>query len=268
MIHGTSPGSVGLDEGDNLRVAKKSPYEAILTSSGEARKQATQEAYDEEYRGHTANVGRLPAKRRLKRIAVFRAAVGKGHRSILEMGCGFGDLTWALVDCAEKIIGVDVSPQALELAKQRESLWQVARGQAAKVEFRPMSAVELDFPDQVFDWALSTSMVEHLHPEDLLVHFKEVKRVLRSGGKYLIWCPNGLGHHGDRGHHFSMFSYAEWIEKMTEAGFHDFVSPLATGMPLVDARYKVFLEKFLSTLHIKIMWSHLGVRNVFLVGEV
>lgn len=249
-------------------MAKKNPYEAILTTSGEARKQVTQKAYDDEYRGHAANAGRLPAKRRLKRIEVFRAAVGTGHRSILELGCGIGDLTWALVDCAERIVGVDVSPQALEIAMQRASLWRLTKEQTAKVEFRPMSAVQLDFPDRDFDWALSTSMIEHLHPEDLLVHFREVRRVLRPGGKYLVWCPNGLGHHGDREHHFSMLSYAEWIEKMTEAGFHGFVSTLATGMPLVDARYKVFLENLLSTLRINFMWSHLGVRNVFLVGEV
>jgi cyclopropane fatty-acyl-phospholipid synthase-like methyltransferase len=248
-------------------LAQTNPYEAILTTSGEERKQVTQKAYDEEYRGHAADAGRVPAKRRLKRIEVFRAALGQGHKSILEMGCGIGDLTWALVDCAEKIIGVDVSPQALEIAKQRQSLWHVTKEQAARVEFRPMSAVQLDFPDGAFDWAVSTSMVEHLHPEDVMVHFQEVRRVLRPGGKYLVWCPNGLGHHGDRGHHFSMFSYREWIDKMSAAGFHEFVSTRTTGMPLADARRKVVLEKLLSALHIKCMWSHLGVRNVFLIGR-
>lgn len=247
-------------------MAKENPYEAILTASGEARKQVTQEVYDDEYRGHAADVGKLPAKRRMQRIAVFRAAVGKGHRSILEIGCGIGDLTWGLVDCAERIVGVDVSPQALELAKQRAGLWQLTQHQVERVRFAPMSAVQLEFPDGAFDWALSTSMVEHLHPEDLLPHFNEVKRVLKPGGKYLIWCPNGLGHHGDREHHFSMLSYAQWIAKMTEAGFHGFVSTRTNGLPLVDARYKVYLENLLSALRIKFLWSHLGVRNIFLVA--
>ncbi|MGZ8444489.1 MAG: class I SAM-dependent methyltransferase [Candidatus Binatia bacterium] len=250
-----------------VSVAEKNPYEAILTVSGAARRQVTQEVYDDVYRKRpAADFGKLPSKSRLKKIAVLRAAIGRGHKSILELGCGNGDLTWALVDCAEKIVGVDVSPQALADAKRRESLWHLSKEQAARVEFKPLSAVQLSFADHIFDCALSTSMVEHLHPDDLLSHFREVKRVLRPGGKYLIWCPNSLGHHKDRLNHFSMLSYAEWIEKMTEAGFHGFVSTLANGMHLVDARYKVFLEKLLTSLRIKILWSHLGVRNVFLVA--
>ena len=248
-------------------MAEKNPYEAILTASGAARKQVTQELYDDDYRKRAAaDSGKLPSKSRRKKIAVLRAAIGRGHKSILELGCGNGDLTWALVDCAEKIVGVDVSHQALDDAQRRESLWHLSKQQAARVEFKPQSAVQLSFADSTFDCALSTSMVEHLHPEDLLSHFREVKRVLRPGGKYLVWCPNRLGHHKDRMNHFSMLSYAEWIEKMTEAGFHGFVSTLANGMPLVDARYKVFLENVLSSLGIKILWSHLGVRNVFLLA--
>ena len=54
-------------------MAQENPYEAILTTSGKARKQATQKAYDDEYRSHAANAGRLPTKRWLKRIEVFRA---------------------------------------------------------------------------------------------------------------------------------------------------------------------------------------------------
>ncbi len=248
-------------------MAKENPYSSILTASAEARKQAIRTAYDDEDLGHAGDAGRLPTKRRLKRIEVIRAAVGKRHGAILEMGCGSGDLAWSLVDCADKIIGIDVSAKDVELAKQRASLWHLNQEQAAKVEFRAMSAVQLDFSDQSFDWALSTSLVEHLHPDDILPHLKDVRRVLRPGGKYLIWCPNGLGHHGDRDHHFSMFSYGEWIAKMSEAGFHDFVSTRTRGMPLVDARRKVILERLLSILHIKFMWSHLGVRNVFLIGQ-
>lgn len=249
-------------------MATENPYDAILTTSGETRKQVTQEVYDDAYRERAANPGTLPSKSRLRKIAVLRAAIGRGHRNILEIGCGVGDLTWGLVDCADSVVGVDVSAQAIELAKQREGLWQLTKQQAAKARFQPMSAMQLEFAQGSFDYVLSTSMVEHLHPEDLLAHFREVKRILRPRGKYLIWCPNGLGHHRDRVNHFSMLSYAQWIEKMTEAGFHGYVSTLANGMPLVDARYKVVLEKLLSSLRIKILWSHLGVRNVFLVGQV
>jgi cyclopropane fatty-acyl-phospholipid synthase-like methyltransferase len=247
---------------------KENPFAAILTASEETRLQVTQEAYDEAFRRRVVQVDRMPNRRRRRRIAAFCAAIGQGHSAILEMGCGNGDLTWSLVHCGDVIVGTDVSTKAIEVARRRAELWRLPDAETAKVQFRAMSAVQLEFPERSFDRAISTSMIEHLHPDDLPKHFSEVHRVLRPGGKYLIWCPNGLGHHGDRDHHFSMYSYAEWIDKMSAAGFKNFVSTRTTGMPLVNARRKVFLENLLSTLRVKLMWSHLGVRNVFLMGSV
>lgn len=244
---------------------KHSPS-TILSGAVAAGLDKVQESFGPSEDERMAKILRRPTDRRLRRIEVFRAAIGKGHRAILEMGCGAGDLTWSLADSTEKIVGIDVSQHALMAAKLRERLWPLTPEQAAKVEFREMSALQLDFPNGAFDYAISTSMVEHLQPDELPGHFKEVRRVLRPGGKYLIWCPNGLGHHSDREVHFSMRSYAQWIELMSQAGFHDFVSTRTTGMPLVPAQRKVLLEKLLSTLHIRILWSHLGVRNVFLIG--
>ena len=63
-----------------------------------------------------------------------------------------------------------------------------------------------------------------------------------------------------------MLSYSGWIEKLREAGFSGFHSTLTSRLPMIDASYKVFLEQFLTALRIKFMWTHLGVRNVFLVA--
>ena len=57
------------------------------------------------------------------------------------------------------------------------------------------------------------------------------------------------------------------IEKMTEGRFRGYASTLADDVPLIDAGYKVVLEKLLSSMPIKILWSHLGARNVFLMAE-
>jgi ubiquinone/menaquinone biosynthesis C-methylase UbiE len=129
-----------------------------------------------------------------------------------------------------------------------------------------MSAVQLDFPDGLFDWAVSTSMIEHLHPEDVDSHLSEVRRVLKAGGHYLMWCPNGLGHHDDRDAHLTMLSYSQWMEKLAKVGFGRFRSTMTSRLPLVDARWKIFLERLLVLSRLSIMWSHLGVRNVLLVA--
>jgi hypothetical protein len=63
-----------------------------------------------------------------------------------------------------------------------------------------------------------------------------------------------------------MLSYREWVEKLTRAGFRRFRSTMTSRLPVVDARWKIFLERLLLLLHLNIMWSHLGVRNVLLVA--
>ncbi|MGH7772395.1 MAG: methyltransferase domain-containing protein [Candidatus Binatia bacterium] len=208
-----------------------------------------------------------PSPRRRRRISVYKAVVGQGHGQILELGCGSGDLTYALADHANKIVGIDIALENLELAKMRRHRRPIAKDQAPKITFIQMSAVNLGFTSETFDYAVSTSMIEHLHPDDVQPHLREVWRVLKPGGRYLVWCPNRLGHHKDLDVHLSMHSMGEWIKRMRISGFREFQSPLFNRPPMVNARFKVLLEKTLSTLRIKILWSHLGVRNILLVAE-
>jgi ubiquinone/menaquinone biosynthesis C-methylase UbiE len=211
------------------------------------------------------NYSELPNKRRLERIALYKAVIRRGHERILELGCGAGDLAYALVDHAQKIVATDIDENDVELARRGRERWALTDKQFSKLEFKQMSALKLDFPDGMFDWVISTSMVEHLDPDDIDIHLREVQ-VLKAGGSYLIWCPNGAGHHADRDDHLTMLSYRQWMEKLTKAGFRSFRSTLTSRLPVVDARWKVFLERFLLHSRIKIMWSHLGVRNVLIAA--
>ena len=249
-------------------MAKLDSFDELLNAPAAARKQVAESLYDQRYGPRLAKrAGAFPSKRRRKKIALYQAIIGRGHESILEIGCGSGDLTYALVDQAERVVAIDISAKAIELAKMRKDLWSLSEAQKRKAEFLQMSAVKLDFLDAKFDWVVSTSVVEHLHPEDVSAHMSEVRRVLKPDGKYLMWCPNGLGHHSDREGHLTMLSYGEWMEKLTDAGFAGFRSTLTSRLPMVDAHLKVFLERWLSRLKIKLMWSHLGVRNVLIVAS-
>ena len=207
-----------------------------------------------------------PNPRRLERIALYKAIIGYGYERILELGCGSGDLAYALVDHAQKIVATDIDLEDIERARRRADLWSLSDEQIKKLEFRAMSALQLDFSDNEFDWAISTSMVEHLEPREVERHLREVQRVLKPGGNYLIWCPNGLGHHEDQTGHLTMWSYREWVEKLRNSGFRRFRSTMTSRPRLVDAQWKIALETILSRSRLNIMWSHLGVRNVLLIA--
>jgi SAM-dependent methyltransferase len=162
------------------------------------------------------------------------------------------------------VVGIDMSGASLGVARRRAD--QLPGELGARVQLIKMNAVRPEFAEGSFDYAVSTSMIEHLHPEDVDTHLREVWRVLRAGGRYLVWCPNRLGHHKDRPDHLSMMSHGELVGRMRRAGFVEFVSPLLARPPMVSTRAKIYMERALCLLHIPVFWSHLGVRNVLVVA--
>jgi SAM-dependent methyltransferase len=245
-----------------------SPYARIRTADPEQRGRIYAEIYEGDPARIESDAGDLirePMARRRHRLSIYTRIIGTGYAAILELGCGAGDLTCVLANLAQRVVGIDLSEASLIAARRRADA-QLPPVTAARIEFLKMNAVRPGFPDQTFDYAVSTSMVEHLHPEDVDIHLREVWRVLKPGGRYLVWCPNRLGHHKDRPYHLSMMSYSDLIARMRRAGFSDFVSPLFRKPPMVDARFKIFLEDALSRLRVGMLWSHLGVRNVLLVA--
>ena len=50
----------------------------------------------------------------------------------------------------------------------------------------------IDLPSGTVDMAFSFSVVEHVHPEDVIQHLAEVYRVLKPGGIYYCVTPNRL----------------------------------------------------------------------------
>lgn len=242
-----------------------SPYTRMRAAKPDERAKIYAEIYDASA-PVAADAGpiRAPSARRRKRLALYSSIIGPGHGMILELGCGTGDLTCVLAGLAQRVAAIDMSGASLQVAGKR--VGQLAAEVAARIELIKMNAVSLEFPAGAFDYAVSTSMIEHLHPDDVDTHLRHVWRVLKPAGRYLVWCPNRLGHHKDRPDHLSMMSYAELMGRMRRAGFREFVSPLFTRPPMISTQLKIYMEQALSRLRIGTLWSHLGVRNVLVVA--
>jgi len=248
-------------------MSSENRYLRILNASAEERGRLYEQLYAASVESASRVRDQLATNpRRLKRVPIFKRIIAPGHHAILEIGCGAGDLTWAFADLAEHAVGIDISASRVIAASQVSASTR-SRPPAGAVKFLVMNAVQLGFANETFDCVVSTSMIEHLHPDDVDLHLAEVWRVLEYGGTYCVWCPNRLGHHDDRDFHLCMMSYAELIEKMTRAGFSEFRAPLFREPPMVGAGFKVALETLLSTLRVRTMWSHLGIRNICLVGK-
>jgi ubiquinone/menaquinone biosynthesis C-methylase UbiE len=128
-----------------------------------------------EARGHTA--GYLGVVRRLIEEAQLRPG-----ETVLEVGCGTGVLDRWLArhtGGANHIVGIDISRymlrEATALARQE--------GLEGVVEFREGSAEALPFPENSFDVAMSSTVIQRVDAERML---REMVRVTKPGGRVAV----------------------------------------------------------------------------------
>lgn len=104
------------------------------------------------------------------------ARVGPGGRA-LDLCCGHGIISDAMVQAGAQVVGVDFSEPMLAMARKR----------APGAEFRQGDAMALDLDEAQFDAATIGFGVPHV-PDPPRV-FAEVRRVLKPGGwlAYSVW---------------------------------------------------------------------------------
>ncbi len=106
---------------------------------------------------------------------------------VLDLCCGTGDMTINLARFAEEgvtIKGVDYSEPMLEVAKEKTAL--LSRNN--NIMFTSADASDLPFPDMLFDcvcisFAFRNLTYNNPHAE---THLREVLRVLKPGGRFII----------------------------------------------------------------------------------
>lgn len=114
------------------------------------------------------------------RDLVVEAAAEARPRSVLEVGCGEGELaTRMMVELGAELVAIDQSERMVELAR--------ARG----VDARMGDVQELPFPDASFDVAVAAWMLYHVPDLDRAIG--ELARVLRPGGR-LVAVTNASDH--------------------------------------------------------------------------
>ncbi|PTQ09115.1 hypothetical protein CLG96_14765 [Sphingomonas oleivorans] len=120
--------------------------------------------------------GRI-AYEHLHRYAICRESVA-GKR-VLDLACGTGYGSALLAQAGAEVTGVDISPEAIRMAKKRYG---------ADVIFAIADCYDLPFADDTFDVVVANEMIEHVENHDGLI--KEAKRVLTDGGLFLVSTPN------------------------------------------------------------------------------
>ncbi len=113
------------------------------------------------------------------RIEAAYYLAGKGA-SVLDVGCGYGNLLYKMKDNFDKLYGVEINKTRVE--KARELL------KDNNFEITQTTVESANFPDEFFDVVVSSDVIEHI--SDVFSAFKEMTRILKKGGKLITITPN------------------------------------------------------------------------------
>ena len=125
-------------------------------------------------RGEPSYVWRAGQQRRLEMI--LAAAGDRIHGHVLENGCGIGMYVEHLEPLAGNVIGLEYDFERTREAHRQSDKIVCAAGEG------------LPFPEGSFDLILSHEVLEHVQDDRRAV--QEMVRVLRSGGRAVIFVPN------------------------------------------------------------------------------
>ncbi|NVB85793.1 MAG: 3' terminal RNA ribose 2'-O-methyltransferase Hen1 [Kofleriaceae bacterium] len=114
-----------------------------------------------------------------------------GARSVIDLGCGEGRLLSRLVRAKQltKIVGVDVSPRALEIARERLHLDELPEHQRGRIDLLQSSLTYRDTRFAGFDAACVVEVIEHIDPSRLEAFERTVFEFARPRA-VIVTTPN------------------------------------------------------------------------------
>ncbi|HEU4386887.1 MAG TPA: methyltransferase domain-containing protein [Blastocatellia bacterium] len=115
----------------------------------------------------------------IKELIDFNGFAGK---RLLEIGCGTGTDLVQFARGGASVIGVDLTPRSIEIARRRFEVFGLSG------DFAVGDAERLTFPDEAFDVVYSFGVLHHTPGTEAAVD--EIYRVLRKGGRAIVMLYN------------------------------------------------------------------------------
>jgi SAM-dependent methyltransferase len=184
--------------------------------------------------------------RSIEEAAALAALDLRADETVLDAGCGTGQHVEMLLGVAGRLIGVDHSARAVEIAAGR-----VPAADAGRASFHVADLRELPLADGEVDAVLSIEVIQHIPSEELRQDaLRELRRVLRPGGRAAVIVYRWLGHikRGKEGYfptgiYRYAFSARELRREFEAAGFADVRTAGVVAAPRVAERLGISVDR-------------------------
>ncbi|MCL4312836.1 MAG: class I SAM-dependent methyltransferase [Actinobacteria bacterium] len=128
------------------------------------------------------STGSIEADKIMKEVG----ALGKPELShtALDFGCGVGRVTRRLAHYFDQVVGIDISPEMIRIAKE-------LNGELTNISFEINIRNDLSiFPDDSFDLVYSSRVLQHLPNVDIVKHYiSEFIRIVNNKGIVCFQLP-------------------------------------------------------------------------------
>jgi ubiquinone/menaquinone biosynthesis C-methylase UbiE len=177
--------------------------------------------------------------------------------SLLEVGCGDGALSGLIYKTFHcQITGIEPSPDGIRFSREMFEAY------GFKGTFEISEGYQFKYPDNHFDFIVLADVIEHLQYPDLML--KEMKRVLKPGGKAIVTTPLRTSEHPEDVMHVQEF-FADELVQLCKTNFGE---PLEMEYSHPVGWYELYTygkkkNRSLIRLYCRICDKVLG-RNVFL----
>ena len=136
-------------------------------------------------------------------IRYFFASQFVKDKEVLDIACGSGYGTDHLLKKgAKKIIGVDISEETISYCKNRYK--------EEKISFKVGSVEKIPLEDNSVDVVISFETIEHVNENAQNCFMKEIKRVLRPDGVFVVSTPNSIVFPKGNPFHIKELNYEEF----------------------------------------------------------
>ena len=166
-----------------------------------------------------------------------RAEAPARTQRVLDFGCGIGNTTRALASVfpAARIFGSDPSSDSISVARSRS---------ADNLEFAQSDDARLPFDDASFDLAIAACVFHHIDASQHARWAREIARVLRPGGRFVLFEHNPLNPLTQRV--VQNIPFDAGVVLLTRGEVRQLLE--SVGLRVRGSRFYFFFPRFLSAL--------------------